>query len=41
MEIRIKHYTVKSMLFIDYMDAVNYCDDNKLSYFLIISTNKY
>lgn len=37
----ISHYKVKDKIFIDYMDAVNFCDKNNISYNEIIKTKKY
>ena len=37
----IAHYKVNGHIFIDYDDAMNYCDKNKLSYSKIIKTKKY
>jgi hypothetical protein len=41
METKIKHYKVGDNIFIDYMDAVSFCDKMKLSYNEIIKTDKY
>jgi hypothetical protein len=37
----ISHYKVNNEIFVDYMDAMNYCDKNKLSYSKIKKTKKY
>jgi hypothetical protein len=37
----IGHYIVNNEIFVDYMDAINYCDKNKLSYTKIKKTKKY
>lgn len=37
----ISHYKVNGHIFIDYDDAMNYCDKNKLPYSKIIKTKKY
>jgi len=37
----IKHYKVGNEIFIDYMDAYEYCIENKISVELIIKTNEY
>lgn len=43
----IKHYKIinsnsnKDLIFIDYEDALNYCDKNNLHYDCIIKTDKY
>ena len=37
----ISHYKVNGHIFIDYMDAIDYCDKNKLSYSKIIKTKTY
>jgi antirestriction protein len=40
-EVGISHYKVGDAVFVDYMDAVNYCDENNLPYSKIIKTKKY
>ncbi len=40
-DIGMSHYVVNGEVFIDYMDAMNYCDRNKLSYNKIKKTKKY
>jgi len=35
------HYYVNNNLFIDYMDAIEYCDQEKISYDKIVKTKKY
>jgi len=37
----VGHYKVKDNVFIDYMDAVDYCDRNNLSYNEIVKTKNY
>lgn len=37
----ISHYKVGDAVFVDYMDAVNYCDENNLPYSKIIKKKKY
>jgi hypothetical protein len=37
----ISHYKVGNEIFIDYMDAVSYCDKKNLPYSKIIKTKKY
>jgi hypothetical protein len=36
-----KHYKINDQIFIDYMDAYEYCIKNKISTELIIKTNEY
>ena len=37
----MKHYKINNQIFIDYMDAYDYCIKNNLSIELIIKTDKY
>jgi hypothetical protein len=37
----ISHYKVNDKIFVDYMDAMDYCDKNKLSYSKIVKTKKH
>ena len=37
----ISHYYVYNNLFVDYMDAIDYCDQEKISYDKIVKTKKY
>lgn len=37
----ISHYYVDNNLFIDYMDAIEYCDQAKISYDKIVKTKKH
>jgi hypothetical protein len=37
----IKHYAINNLIFIDYMEAYNYCIKNKLDTNQIIKTYKY
>lgn len=39
--VRISHYKVGNKIFIDYMDAMEYCDENNISYDEIINTKEY
>ena len=34
----ISHYKIKDALFVDYMDAIDHCDQNNYSYNEIIKT---
>lgn len=38
---KIKHYKVNNEVFVDYMDAVTYCDKHNISYDCIIKTDSY
>lgn len=40
MKSAIPHYYVNERLYVDYMEAVDYCDINNLSYDLITKTIK-
>lgn len=40
-ETTISHYIIEGNLFIDYLEALNYCDDNNLNYSTIIKTTEY
>ena len=37
----ISHYYVDNNLFNDYMDAIEYCDQEKISYDKIVKTKNY
>jgi hypothetical protein len=37
----MKHYTINNLIFIDYIEAYNYCVKNKLDTNQIIKTDKY
>jgi hypothetical protein len=41
MKSEISHYYVNENIFIDYMDAVDFCDKLNLSYSLIIKSKSY
>jgi len=38
---KIPHYYVEDALFIDYMDAIEYCDIKNISYDKIVKTKIY